>query len=47
MSRELDTIINKFAKETGWPWNETKEEIIQIRKKYGGTEKPLNLVGES
>jgi hypothetical protein len=47
MSHELDTIINTFAKETGWSWNETKKEIMQIREKYGVTEKPLNLVGES
>jgi hypothetical protein len=47
MSHELDTIIKRFVKEKGSSWNETKEAIIQIRKQYGVSEKPLNLVGES
>jgi hypothetical protein len=47
MSHELDTIINKFVKEKGWSWDETKEAILQIRKNYGVSEKPVNLVGES
>jgi hypothetical protein len=47
MSHELDTIINKFAKETGRSWDETKKAILQIRKNYGVSKKPMNLVGES
>ena len=46
MSHELDTIIKRFVKEKGSSWNETKEAIMEIRKKYGGSEKPINLVGE-